>query len=254
MSIPAPSDVAEAPADATRTASGLAYKVLQAGDGGAHPSATAKVEVHYTGWMTNGQMFDSSVARGRTSSFPLNRVIAGWTEGLQLMTIGEKTRFWIPGELAYGTEPSAGGRPYGTLVFDVELFAFENPPPPPETPEDLENPPADAKRTESGLIVKTLRAGTSDRSPNANSTVRVHYSGWMVKNGELFDSSVVRGEPISFGLRQVIAGWTEGLQLMKEGEKARLWIPGHLAYGEQPVQPGYPYGTLVFDVELLSFS
>ena len=133
MSIPAPSDVAEAPADATRTASGLAYKVLQAGDGGAHPSATAKVEVHYTGWMTNGQMFDSSVARGRTSSFPLNRVIAGWTEGLQLMTVGEKTRFWIPGELAYGTEPSAGGRPYGTLVFDVELFAFENPPPPPET-------------------------------------------------------------------------------------------------------------------------
>ena len=81
--------------------------------------------------MTNGQMFDSSVARGRTSSFPLNRVIAGWTEGLQLMTVGEKTRFWIPGELAYGTEPSAGGRPYGTLVFDVELFAFENPPPPP---------------------------------------------------------------------------------------------------------------------------
>jgi peptidylprolyl isomerase len=73
----------------------------------------------------------------------------------------------------------------------------------------------------------------------------------MVQNGEMFDSSVVRGEPISFGLNQVIPGWTEGLQLMKVGEKARLWIPGNLAYGETASQPGYPYGTLVFDVELL---
>ncbi len=253
MSIPAPSDVSAAPADAIHTDSGLAYKVLQAGDGGDHPSATAKVTVHYTGWMTNGQMFDSSVLRGRPSSFPLNGVIRGWTEGLQLMTVGEKARFWIPGELAYGNTPN-GGRPHGTLVFDVELLSFENPPPPPATPDDLDSPPEDAIRTASGLVKKTLREGTSDRSPSATSTVRVHYSGWMVLNGKLFDSSVVRGEPISFGLNQVIPGWTEGLQLMREGEKARLWIPGNLAYGERPPQPGYPYGTLVFDVELLSFS
>ena len=76
----------------------------------------------------------------------------------------------------------------------------------------------------------------------------------MASNGELFDSSVVRGEPISFGLNQVIPGWREGLQLMTAGEKARLWIPGHLAYGDAPSRPGMPYGTLVFDVELLSFS
>src|SRR6188768_931356 len=81
----APSDVAAPPADAPRTASGLAYKVLQKGTGTVHPGPTTAVEVHYTGWTTDGKMFDSSVKRGKTATFPLNRVIAGWTEGLQLM-------------------------------------------------------------------------------------------------------------------------------------------------------------------------
>ena len=121
MSLPAPADVAAPPADATRTASGLAYKTLTPGTGAARPTAEATVKVHYSGWMSNGKLFDSSVLRGETISFPLNRVIPGWTEGLQLMVAGEKTRFWIPGKLAYGDEPSQPGYPYGMLVFDVEL-------------------------------------------------------------------------------------------------------------------------------------
>jgi peptidylprolyl isomerase len=72
-------------------------------------------------------------------------------------------------------------------------------------------------------------------------------------NGKMFDSSVVRGEPITFGLNQVIKGWTEGVQTMVVGEKKRFWIPGALAYGEEQTRPGFPFGTLVFDVELLSF-
>ena len=118
--IPAPADVASAPADAQKTASGLASKVLTPGTGTRHPAATDQVEVHYTGWTTNGQMFDSSVVRGQTATFPLNHVIKGWTEGVQLMVEGEKRRFWIPAELAYGVNPG-GGRPGGMLVFDVEL-------------------------------------------------------------------------------------------------------------------------------------
>ena len=253
MSIPAPSDVSAAPSTATQTPSGLAYTILEPGNGAEHPSSNANVTVHYTGWMTNGQMFDSSVVRGEPTSFPLDRVIPGWTEGLQLMKVGDKARFWIPGALAYGDEPSNPGYPYGTLVFDVELLDFTNPPPPPATPEDLTSPSADAVTTASGLVYRVLQPGTGGASPSATSTVNVHYTGWMASNGELFDSSVVRGEPISFGLNQVIPGWTEGLQLMKVGEKARFWIPGNLAYGDHPSQPGYPYGTLVFDVELLSF-
>ena len=93
MSVKTPEDVAAAPADAIRTASGLAYRVLQAGTGKDRPSASSQVEVHYSGWMTHGELFDSSVTRGAPAAFPLDRVIAGWTEGLQLMTVGEKTRF-----------------------------------------------------------------------------------------------------------------------------------------------------------------
>lgn len=115
----APADVAEPPADAEKTESGLASKVLKEGDGEVHPTATSVVTVHYTGWTTDGERFDSSVARGQPTSFPLNQVIAGWTEGLQLMVVGEKRRLWIPEELAYRGMP---GRPAGMLVFDVELL------------------------------------------------------------------------------------------------------------------------------------
>lgn len=120
--IPAPEDVAAPPSDAETTASGLASKVIEAGSGSQNPGPTSMVTVHYTGWHTNGEMFDSSVARGAPASFPLNRVIAGWTEGVQLMVPGEKRRFWIPEDLAYGGRP---GYPAGMLVFDVELISIQ---------------------------------------------------------------------------------------------------------------------------------
>ena len=119
--IPAPPDVAKAPADASVTPSGIASKVLTPGTGTAHPTGTSSVTVHYSGWTTDGQMFDSSVARGTPATFPLNQVIKGWTEGVQLMVVGEKRRFWIPGGLAYDNSPRAGA-PKGMLVFDIELI------------------------------------------------------------------------------------------------------------------------------------
>jgi peptidylprolyl isomerase len=247
--IPAPPDVAAAPADATKTASGLAYKVLQPGSGGDKPAAEDVVEVHYTGWTTDGKMFDSSVARGTPAKFPLNRVIKGWTEGLQLMTKGEKVRFWIPGGLAYGDTPARPGAPAGTLVFDVELINIEKTPTV-EAPADVAAAPADATKTESGLAYKVLSKGTGAAHPAATDRVTVHYSGWTT-DGKMFDSSVTRGRPATFPLNGVIKGWTEGLQLMVEGEKTRFWIPGALAYGDTPARPGAPAGTLVFDVELI---
>ena len=120
--IPPPEDVAAPPTTAQTTTSGLAYKVLQKGTGTQHPRAQSTVKVHYTGWTTDGKMFDSSVARGRAISFPLQQVIAGWTEGVQLMVKGEKTRFWIPQNLAYKGQ---SGAPQGMLVFDVELLDFQ---------------------------------------------------------------------------------------------------------------------------------
>jgi FKBP-type peptidyl-prolyl cis-trans isomerase len=121
--ISAPADVAAPPADATTTASGLASKVLKPGTGTRHPTAKSRVRVHYTGWTTDGKMFDSSVARNEPISFGLNQVIPGWTEGVQAMVEGETRRLWIPEKLAYA---GAAGAPKGMLVFDVELIKIES--------------------------------------------------------------------------------------------------------------------------------
>jgi FKBP-type peptidyl-prolyl cis-trans isomerase len=247
--LPAPADVATPPADAKKTASGLATKILTPGKGKEHPQDADSVKVHYTGWTSDGKMFDSSVVRGEPTSFGVTQVIAGWTEALKLMVVGEKRRMWIPAKIAYG-ETARPGYPAGQLTFDVELLEITAPPKPPETPKDVAAPPADAKKTASGLAYRVVKKGTGKEHPTATSKVRVHYSGWT-KDGKMFDSSVTRGEPTSFGLNQVIPGWTEGVQLMVVGEKTRFWIPGKLAYGDEPKRPGAPSGQLTFDVELL---
>ena len=248
--LPAPPDVAAAPADAQKTASGLASKVLTPGTGKDHPSAEDTVKVHYTGWTKDGKMFDSSVTRKEPASFRLNQVIKGWTEGVQLMVTGEKRRFWIPGPLAYGDRPRMGA-PAGDLVFEVELLEITPAPKPPPVPEDVKAAPAAAKKTASGLAYKILKPGTGKQSPKETDSVTVHYTGWTT-DGKMFDSSVTRGSPATFRLNQVIKGWTEGVQLMKIGDTARFWIPGNLAYGDKPTRPGTPSGMLVFDIELIS--
>jgi FKBP-type peptidyl-prolyl cis-trans isomerase len=120
--IPAPEDVAAAPADALTHGDGLRSKVLSAGHGPRKPSATSEVTVHYTGWTTDGAMFDSSITRGAPATFKLNQVIPGWREGVQLMVEGESRRFWIPEPLAYPRGPG----PRGTLVFDVLLIQIND--------------------------------------------------------------------------------------------------------------------------------
>jgi peptidylprolyl isomerase len=235
--VAAPTDVSAPPADATKTPSGLATKVIARGKGADHPSKDDVVTIHYTGWKTDGTMFDSSVTKGKPSSFPVNRVIAGFGEGLQLMVIGEKRRLWIPESLAY----KGAREPKGMLVFDIELIDI-----PTRAPADVKAPPADAKKAASGLAYRVLKEGVGGRHPRSNSEVTVHYTGWTT-DGKMFDSSVVRGQPSTFSLDGVIAGWTEGLQLMFEGEKARFWIPEKLAYEGKKA----PYGLLVFDIELI---
>jgi len=107
------------------TASGLQYQILAAGDGTVHPKASDTVTVHYHGTLLDGSVFDSSVERGEPIAFPLNRVIKGWTEGVQLMVVGEKTRFFIPPELAYGNRSAGKISGGSTLTFDVELISID---------------------------------------------------------------------------------------------------------------------------------
>lgn len=119
--------IAEPPADAIRTASGIAYVRIVHGDGTQPPTPNDTITAHYTGWTTDGKKFDSSLDRNEPIEFRMNQVIKGWGEALALMVVGDKTRFWIPESLAYAGRP---GRPQGMLVFDIELVAVELGPPP----------------------------------------------------------------------------------------------------------------------------
>ncbi|WP_442788925.1 FKBP-type peptidyl-prolyl cis-trans isomerase [Grimontia sp. NTOU-MAR1] len=106
------------------TDSGLQYLVLEEGEGDKQPTATSRVKVHYHGTLLDGSVFDSSVQRGEPIEFGLNQVIKGWTEGVQLMKKGGKTRFFIPSELAYGNMSAGAIKPGSALIFEVELLDF----------------------------------------------------------------------------------------------------------------------------------
>ena len=255
---PVPADVKAPPGGVKQTAKGVSYRVLKAGKGGPKPAPTQAVRVHYTGWTTDGRMFDSSVIRGEPAEFSLNGVIAGWTDAIPLMSVGDKMRFWIPEELAY---KGAAGKPQGMLVFDVELIEIKAPPPkshdphdphasqePIPAPPDVAAPPADAKKSPKGVPYKILVKGTQNgANPKPSDKVSVHYTGWTT-DGKMFDSSVQRGQPSEFSLTAVIAGWTDAIPMLQVGDKGRFWIPEELAYKGQR---GKPAGMLVFDVELL---
>jgi FKBP-type peptidyl-prolyl cis-trans isomerase len=231
----------------TTTKSGLKYRIRRKSEG-KKPAAEDTVRVHYKGWLDNGKEFDSSYSRGEPISFPLDGVIKGWTEGMQLVGEGGMIELEIPYQLGYGergSPPEIPGK--ATLHFLVELL-----PPPSPGPVD-----ADAAEefttTKSGLKYR-IRRKSDGKKPVANDKVKVHYKGWL-DNGKEFDSSYSRGEPIEFGLKQVIPGWTEGMQLVGVGGMIELEIPYQLGYGERGSPPTIPgKSTLHFIVELLDMT
>jgi len=249
--IPAPPDVGAVPKDAERSESGLAWKVLQEGEGRKRPSRYDTVTLSYTGWTTDGRMFASTPKlRGK-----LEDLVPGWIEGVQLMLPGEKRRFWIPGKLAYGEAKVDDAnvrpdRPKGMVVFDIELIELkQGPRPPRETPEDVAEIPKNAKKSKSGLAWRVLHKGTGKKNPSATSTVFANYAGWTT-DGKMFDTSLALGKPRGIALGDAIPGWQEGLQMMVVGETRRFWIPENLAYAGQP---GLPRGMLVYDIQLVHF-
>lgn len=248
---PTPNDVAAVPADAKKTPKGVAYKLLRSGKGGPHPSATDDVKVNYTGWSADGRMFDSSVIKGEPAEFSLGGVIVGWTEGIQLMSVGDRMRFWIPDELAF---KGAAGRPQGMLVFDIDLLEIKAPkaeavPTTDAVPPDVAAPPADAKKSPKGVAYKILKVVPGAAHAKPGGKVKLHYSGWTT-DGKPFDSSRSKGHPYETSLNDVIDGWQDTIPLVGVGETARLWVPAELAYPKG----GGPQGMLVFDIELLEIT
>lgn len=236
--------------DTITTASGLKYILLQKNEAGKKAKAGDKVQVHYTGRLTNDTIFDSSVKRGQPFSFTLGvgQVIKGWDEGIAILKEGEKARLIIPANLGYGARAAGTIPPNSTLIFDVELL---------KVIEKIEPKPFDVKgkdtlTTASGLKYILLDKGKGPATVKGKN-VSVHYTGYL-PDGKVFDSSVARGEPISFplGTGRVIPGWDEGIQLLNVGGKARLLIPPGLGYGERGMPPVIPGNSqLVFDVEVI---
>ena len=237
-----PASEVAVPNDGEKSPSGLVSKLIRKGTSSEKAEPTDVVTVHYTGWSSEGHLFDSSVVRGPASTFPLDKVMPGWRECVQLMTIGEKRRCWIPESLAYKGQ---AGRPKGTVMFDIELIDRRGNPL--IAPPDVKAAPEDAKRTPTGLAYKVLRPGRGVRNPSRFGRVTVHYTGWTT-DGRMFDSSVTKGQPATFRLDDVIKGWTEGVPMMVEGERTRFWVPENLAYGGKG---DGPRGMLVFDIELV---
>ncbi|CAN5346929.1 FKBP-type peptidyl-prolyl cis-trans isomerase [soil metagenome] len=240
---------------------------LVEGDGDEVP-ADVTVTTHYVGvsWLNDGAQFDASWDRGQPISFPLDQVIAGWTQGIPGMRVGGQRLLIIPPDLGYGAQPPSPDIAAGdTLVFVIDMIGFEGPPEPVEPGTDTfgvevegelgEKPeitlPGGEPPTE--LVVVDLIEGDGPEAP-AGATVTTHYVGvsWL-NDGEQFDASWDRGDPISFPLSGVIAGWTQGIPGMREGGRRLLIIPPELAYGAQPPSPAIAENdTLVFVIDLVS--
>jgi FKBP-type peptidyl-prolyl cis-trans isomerase len=245
--LPAPEDVESPPASAVTTDSGLAYVRLKKGAGRDHPTARAEVEVHYTGWTTDGAMFDSSVIRGKPSTFKASQVIDGWTEALQLMVEGDTFRVWIPEELAYAGKR---GKPAGMLVFDVELVDIKSKPaPPPDAPSNADSPPASATEVEPGITYSHLsKARSSGDSPAIDDWVELDIIAWLQDDGSYVTGNDETGEPITVQVKGLSQAWQKVLTRVRPGDSVRIWSSATQSTMGRKGSPG----ALVADLKLRS--
>ena len=242
-----PPDVAAAPADAKKTAKGVAFEIVKPGTGKDTLRYFDTATFHVTGWDPTGHMFESTEVTGAPRTEQPFRDSVGMEEALTQLVAGERARFWVPADMTKGSI----NVPDGPLTYEIELVSIkpaEKAPPP--TPTDVAAPPKDAQKTASGLYYKELKPGDGKSHPAPTDTVTVNYTGWTV-DGRMFDSSFMSGKPTPLPLTNVIKGWTEGIPLMTTGGTTRFWIPVELAYNHAK---GKPDGMLVFDVELVSFA
>lgn len=203
------------------TPSGLQYSVLQAGNGKLLPKASDTVKVHYTGWLTDGTSFDSSRKRGEPAEFKLMQVIPGWTEGLELMSVGARYKLTIPSELAYGET----GRPpvippKSTLIFDVELLEIT---PGPELPAFADLTGA-AKDLEAGVRYEVLETGQGD-AIDPEAIVQLEFTIWNPE-GRVLDSSAIAGRPLKAPLSNLPLPFLQkAAPLFRENGRYRFAVP-----------------------------
>lgn len=241
---PVPDDVAGPPEDAVRTASGLAWRLIgEPAEQIERPGPLDMVDVRYTAWTTDGELFDTTEV-DQQSRIRVSGGRPGFEEAVQLLSVGETGRFWVPKEIAYAERVEKAA---GMLVFDLTLVGITRGP---ERPANLEAPPENALRIDSGLAWIVLAEGQKDEEPpGEEATVLVQYSNWTT-DGELLDSTLHRGEPRALTMNLVAEGFRETFGMMVPGERRLVWLPpeltefeGRRVYDE----------TVVFDLELLSY-
>ena len=230
------------------TDSGLLYRTLEEGNGIlATPESVAIF--NFIGKLSDGEEFNNTYEDEQPVTMAINELPTGLEEGLLLAQIGSRLEFVMLPELGYGDNPPSGIPPGAVLYFDVKLLHSSN--------YDAIFLEENAQReevteTESGLQYRIIEEGSGE-SPGPSSNVSVEYTGTFIY-GDTFDTSRNTDGPASFNVGGVIEGFAEGVQLMQEGARYELFLPGELAYGDQPPQqsPIYPGATLIFDVELIS--
>lgn len=236
------------PADTTveTTASGLQYCVLAPGGPGPHPKLGDRVRVQYTGWLADGNVFDSSRGRGQPAEFILGNVIPGWNEGLQLMTPGARWKLTIPPALAYGDRGQPPRIPPGaTLIFEVELLEVI------AMPVFRAANPAAQKTTESGLRYETIVEGGGP-APEAGDVFVLEYALWT-SAGKLLDCSEARGAPLKGRLADMRLPFLEEAPLLlRVGARLRFEVPPALGFGDRAAGPDLPpNSTTVWELELV---
>ncbi len=250
---PIPANVGQPPANAETLKSGIKLAVVRPGTGKDKARPYDNVTFNYTAWDSTGRMIDTTELRKRAVTAPPYKQSIAMGEMLTSMTAGQRVRFWVAAEKMTNNGKPVGGVTQGLLCYEVEILQISKPAhEPPPAPPDVARPPAGAKRTGKGVSYRLLKPGNSKdgKHPTSADSVKVHYTGWTT-DGHMFDSSELRGEPATFALTGVVAGWTDGIPVMTVGDRVRFWIPEELAYQGAA---GKPAGMLVFDVELLEIN
>ena len=243
--------------EAVQTESGLMYIKTQEGEG-AFPKAGDQLTLHYTGYLEDESVFESSRERDQPVTFIYKKqqILKGWEEALEMMQTGAKMKIMVPSWLGFGERGNSKVPPNADLVFELELvgirdLAAELKKEGEEFKAEMLEKYPDAKQTSSGLMYVIEEKGEEPK-PKPGDNVTVHYTGTFT-NGEKFDSSRDRNSPFSFplGKGRVIKGWEEGIQLVGKGGKIKLIIPYWLGYGEKDNGRIPRKSTLIFDVEVI---
>ena len=234
------------PTDARRETCGSLSRLLAAGSGQQRPGDDDRVLLQYTTFSRTGNALDSSATHGEPVAESVRNLAPGLSCIVKRMRVGEARRVWVPAALRPASDEGERSVPAADLILDVTLRDLTRAP---QRPVDYAAPPASAQRTATGLRFQTLRRGSGNQRPVANSRVTIYHSGWT-NQGVLFASSVLAGEPASYLAYELPTGLSEGVQLMRVGDKIRFWLPERLAYAT--ASRNAPKGPVVFDVELLA--